>query len=315
MLDVLIIGCGPIGLYGANICRLHSLNGVVIESSTVIGGQLTQLYPEKNIIDLPGFSSISAKNFIDKLLKQHDSLENPLPIHLNEKVISFTKKADYYLVETDKSNYETKTIIITTGMGTFSPRLIGLENESKLKHILYSCNDLSLFKDKNVCLLGGGDSAVDLALMIKPLSKSTSIIHRRDDFRAQSSSVEEMKKIGVNIFPNKKILGIEQEDNDMLNINFEDNKTLNKENLLVDYVIVQYGQIPGKDNLPIEKENNQIKVGDYYQTSLENIFACGNCINYPGKVKNITSGLGEIVTIVTKIDQIINPTKNIPIHF
>lgn len=315
MYDVIIIGCGPIVLYGATLCALHNLNGLIIESSSIIGGQLSMLYPEKDIIDLPGFEKIKAKDFIANLYQQYQSIENKLPLKLEEKVDDIINKNDLYEVITSKAHYLAKTIIITTGMGTFSPRLIGLNNEKELKNILYKCDDISIFKDKEVVVLGGGDSAVDLCLLINSLSKSTSIIHRRNDFRAQSSSVDQMEKEKINIYKNKTIVSIDQIENDRLKINFTDNSTSSEQSLSCDYVLVQYGQIPSKDNFPIEKDNNQIKVFDYYQTSLKNIFACGNIITYPGKVKNITSGLGEITTIVTKIDQIINPTKNIPIHF
>ena len=315
MYDVIIIGCGPIGLYGATLCALHNLNGLVIESSSIVGGQLSMLYPEKDIIDLPGFKKIKAKEFIDNLFQQYQSSENKLPLKLEEKVDDIVCKNECYEVVTSKEKYLTKSIIITTGMGTFTPRLIGLSNENELKNILYKCDDITIFKDKEVVVLGGGDSAVDLSLLINSTSKSTSIIHRRNDFRAQSSTVEQMEKSNINIFKNKAIVSINQIENDRLKITFNDNITSSEQSITCDYVLVQYGQIPSKDNFPIEKDNNQIKVFDYYQTSLKNIFACGNIITYPGKVKNITSGLGEITTIVTKIDQIINPTKNIPIHF
>ncbi len=315
MYDIIIVGAGPIGLYGATLGSLHNLNGLIIEASSTVGGQLTSLYPEKDIIDLPSFNKIKAKDFIAKLFEQYQSKKNRFPLKIEEKVCDIKKKNDYYLVITDKDQYESKTIVLATGMGTFSPRPIGLENESKLKNILYSCKDVKIFNNKDVVILGGGDSAVDLSLLIKPLSKSTTIIHRREEFRAQSSSVDEMYIQKINVLKNKSIISIDQINNQSLQIKLKDNSTKNEKIIIADYILVQYGQIPSQDNFPIEKNNNLIKIYDYYQTSLENIFACGNIITYPGKVKNLTTGLGEISTIITKIDQIINPTKNIPIHF
>lgn len=314
MEDIIIIGCGPIGLYGATLSALHKLKGIVIESLDQVGGQLTSLYPEKDIIDAPGFKSIKAKDYIKSLYEQYSSNENKLPIHLNESVVDIKKCEDYYIVTTSKTNYQTKCIVITTGMGMFSPRLIGLENEKEFSNILYSCNDVSIFKDKDVIVLGGGDSAIDLSLLIKPHSKNTTIIHRRNDFRGQESSVDKMKEIGVNIIKNHNVVSLNKEkDRTYLTIINNETKETNKVNF--DYLLVQYGQIPSKDNFPVEKENNLIKVSSYYQTSLENIFACGNIATYEGKVKNIATGLGEISLIITRIDQIINPNKNIPIHF
>ena len=113
---------------------------------------------------------------------------------------------------------------------------------------------------------------------------------------------------------NKNLLEVKQEGSKM-NIKISDNKDDRIEEIICDYILVQYGQVPSKDNFPIEKVNNLIITKDYYQTSLENVFACGNIITYPGKVANITSGLGEACTIITRIDQIIHPGKNVPRHF
>ena len=123
-----------------------------------------------------------------------------------------------------------------------------------------------------------------------------------------------MKEIGVKILKNYSISSLNKVKGST-SITIKDNQTNEELILPFDYILVQYGQIPAKDNFEVEKINNLIKVNDYYQTSMENIFAAGNIIHYPGKVKNIATGLGEVSLIITKIDQIINPNKNIPVHF
>src|SRR5574344_1799065 len=112
--DIIIIGAGPIGLYSAILASLHSLKGRIIESQESVGGQLSSLYPEKDIIDLPGFKKITAQGYIDTLFDQYSSKENRLDLHLEESVNSFEKVDDHYLVKTSKGQYETKTILITT---------------------------------------------------------------------------------------------------------------------------------------------------------------------------------------------------------
>lgn len=314
MEDIIIIGAGPVGIYGATLSALHKLKGKVIESLSQVGGQLTSLYPDKDIIDLPGFNKIKARDFINLLMKQYNDQENKLPICLNETVNNISKENDYYLVSTNKGTYQTKCVLITTGMGVFSPRPIGLENEDQFDNILYSCEDISIFNNKDVIVLGGGDSAIDFSLLIKPISNNCTIIHRRNDFRGQESSVDKMKEIGVNILKNYSISSLNKIKGST-SITIKDNQTEEELTLPFDYLLVQYGQIPAKDNFEVEKINNLIKVNDYYQTSMENIFAAGNIIHYPGKVKNIATGLGEVSLIITRIDQIINPNKNIPVHF
>lgn len=314
MEDLIIIGAGPIGIYGATLAALHNLKGKIIESASFIGGQLSSLYPEKEIVDLPGFTKITAKEFINNLEKQYLSSPNHLELLLDEKVINFSKENEIIIVQTNKSTYKTKCLLMTTGMGSFEPRKIGLDNEEQLNNILYKLSNTSLVKNKDIVILGGGDSAVDYALLLNEIAKSVSIIHRRNDFRAQSHSVELMESSTINVLKNKNILSINNKNGKCI-IEVEDNISKEIINLTTDYVLVQYGQVPSKDNFPINKKNGLIEIKEGYETSLENVFACGNVITYPNKVKNITSGLGEVSTAITKIDQIVNPTKNIPSHF
>lgn len=313
MKDLVIVGAGPIGIYAGTLASLHGLNAVLIEGQEEVGGQLTALYPEKDIVDLPGFKRITAKGFIDELMNQFNSEDNKTELLINEQVKNFEKIDDYYKVTTSKQVIETKCILLTTGMGIFTPRKIGLENEDSFDNIIYSLKDKSQYKDKVVAILGGGDSAVDWALMLSEIAKQVYIIHRRNDFRAQSSSVEALDQKGVikltpynvtKLIGEKSVKTIEITDNN------KESKTLD-----IDAIFVNYGMIPAPSSFPVEKIGTAIKVGACYQTSLENVFAIGNIISYEGKVKNITAGLGEAVIAITKIDQIIHPNKNIPVHF
>ena len=233
---------------------------------------------------------------------------------MNENVINFEKIDDVIYVYTNKETYQTKCLLITSGMGLFTPRKIGLENESNISNIIYNVESKDSLKNKDVIILGGGDSAVDWALLLEDVANKVTIIHRRNDFRAQSGSVEKMENSSINILRNKGVVSAKKESEKCILV-IEDNETKKLEDLSCDIVFVQYGQVPSKDNFPVIKKNNLIEVNVSYETSLENVFACGNICIYPSKVKNITSGLGEVTTAITKIDQIINPNKNIPIHF
>ena len=316
MEDIIIIGCGPIGLYAAHLASLHNLKGLVLEARGQVGGQLTSLYPEKDIIDVPGFTKITAKGLIEKFYEQYSSRENKLPIHLEESVVNFEViEGGYRLTTTHKVSYETKTVLIVSGMGNFTPRKIGLPNEDEFKNIHYAVTDKAAFKDKKVVLLGGGDSAVDWDLMLAPLTKDISIVHRRNEFRAQSSSVDEMKQNGTHIYTPYNTTKLIGEKGVLHAIEITNNETNEVKTLELDDLIVNFGMIPGQNNFPVEKKGMNIFVKDCYMTSLENVFAIGNTITYNGKVKNITCGLGEAVVAITKIDQIINPNKNIPVHF
>jgi len=321
MLDIVIIGAGPIGIYASHLAALHNLNGVLLEARDNVGGQLTNLYPDKDIIDVPGFERVTARGLIEQFIKQRESKENKLPIHLMESVSNFQEIEGGYEVITPLETYQTKTILIVSGMGTFTPRKIGLENEDNFKNIAYAVKDKNAYQGKKVVVLGGGDSAVDLTLMLEKLTSEISIIHRREEFRAQGSSVDELKassaKIYIPYVPTKligegdKLTAIEISKVDASKKIVPDTSIT----IELDNLIVNYGLISGPNKFELEKTGPYINVKDCYQTSKDNIFAIGNCVNYPGKVRNITCGLGEAVVAITKIDQLVHPGKNIPIHF
>lgn len=316
MEDIIIVGAGPVGLYSACLARLHNLQGIVFESLDTVGGQLSEIYPEKAIIDLPGFTSITAQEFIDKLIEQRQSKDNPLPIRTGEKVISFERKENYYLVTTNKGSYETKTLLFTSGMGVFTPRKIGLENEDKFSNIMYAVKSKESLSDKNVVILGGGNSAVDWAITLASVAKSVSIVHRRDEFRAQASSVDVMSKMGVIIYKPYNVKELVGKDDKLESIVLKSgDESENDVTIKLDALVVNYGSITSKQSFPMEMRNGDIIVNRVNMSSCSNVFAIGNACTYEGKVKNITSGLGEAVTAITAIDQIIHPNKNIPVHF
>lgn len=308
MNDIIIVGSGPIGLYSAFLASMHNLNYIIIESLNQVGGQLTSLYPDKEIVDLPGYNSIKAKDFINNLLNQN---KNSLPIHLQEELISYKKINNYIEITTNKNTYQTKTLLLTTGMGKYSPRKLDLDNGT-YSNILYSIKDLSMFKNKKIVILGGGDSAVDWA---NTLSKdnNVTIIHRRDDFRAKQESVNELLKNNVTILKPFNVNKINS--NDSIITSIEISSQTSNITIELDYLLVNYGLITTQNKLQLESKMNTFIVDSSMKTSEDNIYAVGDCCFYNGKVKNITSGLGEAVIAISKIDQIINPNKNIPTHF
>jgi ferredoxin/flavodoxin---NADP+ reductase len=279
------------------------------------GGQLSNLYPQKNIVDLPGHDSVTAQGFIDLLRKQLLDKPNHPEEHIGESVLNFEKKDDHYLVKTTSGLYETKTILIASGMGNFTPRKVGLDGEDNYDNIMYALRDKTVFKDKKVVILGGGDSAVDMANMGVEIAADLSIVHRREEFRAQSGSVEKLKATKAHIYIPYNTTKLIGEGKTLKAVEITNSVTNEVKVLPCDILLVQFGMVPGQNNFPLEKNGMNIITHDFFMTSSENVFAIGNTINYPGKVKNITCGMGEAVVAVTKIDQIINPGKNIPVHF
>lgn len=314
MEDIIIIGGGPIGEYAAVLASLHNLKGIIFEARDVDGGQLN-LYPEKSIIDLPGHLSVTASELSVLMRKQMLEKPNHPEVHMAESVQTFVKDGDHYVVKTNEGSYETKTILVATGMGNAAPRKPGLEGEDNYKNIIYALRNKEACRGKRVVVLGGGDSAVDMANLVVDITEELSVVHRRLEFRAQSSSVEKLKATKAHIYVPYNATKLIGQGNQLTGIEITNSETNEVKTLPCDLLFVNFGMVPAPNDLPIEKNGINIVVHDYYMTSMENVFAVGNTINYPGKVKNITCGMGEAVVAVTKIDQIINPGKNIPVHF
>jgi thioredoxin reductase (NADPH) len=316
--DITIIGGGPTGLFTAFYGGMRQAKVKIIESLPQLGGQLTALYPEKYIYDVAGFPKIRAQELISNLKTQMKPF-NPT-ICLGESVEQLEKQMDgTFKLTTNWNVHYSKTIIITAGNGAFQPRKLDLENAETFEssNLHYFVEDMNQFAGKKVVLFGGGDSAVDWALMLEPIAEKVILVHRRDKFRAHEHSVENLLKSSVGIktpyFPSQ-LIG----DQSITEVVLEHAKNGQKEVWEVDDVIVNYGFIsslgPIKEwGLKIEK--NSIVVNSKQETNIPGIYAAGDICTYEGKVKLIVAGFGEGPTAVNNAKTYINPKERVqPLH-
>ncbi len=312
MLDLLIVGTGPVGLYAAFTAGAKKLNTQVIESLNYVGGQLTTLYPEKPIYDFPGIKEIKAKDLIKALYNQYLPFKKDVPITFNASLKEIIKIDDYYKVITTNGTFETQTILLTTGNGGFTPRPLELDGASSITNLSYNLIDTEKYKDKDVVILGGGDSALDYGNMLNGVAKSISIVHRRNEFRAAEDSIEKFKTHGKIYTPyTPSILKI----NGNLGINLNLTNAQTGESLTLDFdeLIVSFGMLPSNfeyDKFGINSNKEGIEVKTNMETSLKNVFACGNCITYLGKIKTIACGMGETAIAMHSIESVIYPKKS-----
>lgn len=292
MEEIIVIGGGPVGLNAA-IAFSENFKVLLIEAENFLGGQITKLYPQKEIVDLKGIDSIIAKDYITQLVEKCKNNEN-ITIHLEEKVEAIEVK-DNITVITSKSEYIAKYLIISVGLGTSSPRLMGLEEEKACQNILYSLKDLAILKDKDVLVLGGGDSALDWTKEISRISEFVTIIHRRKEFRGDFNTIKDIKNVIVKtpFIPIK----INRENNKLKSLTIKNVETGQEETLNADYVFVNYGNIPLVNTFGTETINNGIVVDDHNQTNIKNVFAVGDIARYENKKFRIQPGLNEIEKI------------------
>ena len=316
--DITIIGGGPVGLFTAFYGGMRQASVKIIESLPQLGGQLSALYPEKYIYDVAGFPKVRAQELIDNLKQQMEQFSPT--IALEQAVEQVEKQADgVFKLTTNSEIHYTKTIIITAGNGAFQPRKLELDTAVKYenKNLHYFVDDLNKFAEKRVALCGGGDSAVDWALMLEPIAESVSLIHRRDKFRAHEHSVELLKNSKVNVvtpFVPTELIG---EDN-IEQLVLEEVKGERKEVLDIDDLIVNYGFVSSLGpikNWGLEIEKNSIRVNSKMETSIEGIYAAGDICTYDGKVKLIASGFGEAPTAVNNAKAYMDPKARVqPLH-
>lgn len=300
MKDLVIIGSGPAGIYAGFLAGLKKLNTVIVESADQHGGQLSLLYPNKLIFDLPGFKEISAKNFIDLLYAQYEIYKDDVPLLLDQKAIHIIDHHDYYVIKTTRRTIMTKTVLIAHGGGTYEPRKIDYIE----KNIYYYMHDLETVANQDVVILGGGDSAIDYALMIQDVVKSLSIIHRRVDFRASPASLDKLKNHVTILTP----YNIDNIDDQLIYLsNKNENKTI-----IYDKLFVFYGSVKGRSQLMINDDiiDDKIVVDSKMSTKYKNIFAVGNSCTYDGKLTVVTTALGEVTTAIGKIADLIYPERN-----
>jgi len=317
--DITIIGGGPTGLFTAFYGGMRKATVKIIESLPQLGGQLTALYPEKFIYDVAGFPKIRARELVDNLQEQIKLFEPT--VCLDQSVEKLEKQEDgIFKLTTNQEIHYTKTVIITAGNGAFQPRKLELENarDYEGKNLHYFINDMNYFQNKKVVIFGGGDSAVDWALMLEPIAEKVTIVHRRDKFRAHEHTVENMRNSNVEIktpFVPVELIG----DGENINqVKIQVVKQEETEIIDVDDVIVNYGFVsslgPIKEwGLNIEK--NSIVVNSKMETNIEGVYACGDICTYDGKVKLIATGFGEAPIAVSNAKKYIDPSARIqPMH-
>lgn len=316
--DITIVGGGPVGLYGCYTAGMRGMSTKLIESLPQLGGQLMALYPEKYIYDVAGYHKVLAKDLARECVAQ--GLQHNPTVCLEERLVQLGRGDDgVFRLGTDKGTHLSRVVVLSMGKGAFSPRKLGAPGEEELigKGVYYGITDLEALKNKRVLIVGGGDSAVDWALMLKDDSEVT-LIHRRPGFRAHEESVNQLFNSSVNVmtpYQCKAILGADRVEGAVI---FH-SQTNEEQTLAADVVILSLGflsSLGAVHDWGLEMEGDCIRVRNFkMETSIAGVYACGDVAEYDGKVKLIATGFGEIATAVNNAKAFIDPTaKAFPGH-
>ena len=326
--DALIIGAGPCGLFQVFELGLLGIDSVLIDSLPTIGGQCTELYPDKPIYDIPGIPVCTGEELIENLSKQIEPF-SPKMI-LGDEVTELEANKDSFDIKTQKGQKITaKTVFIAGGVGSFQPRKIRLKgiDDYENKWLHYKVKNKESFYGKDIIIAGGGDSALDWAIDFAESSEhkenggTVSLIHRRDEYRGAESSVQKIKALAeskqIDLYENSKISGFDigEENSFILGINTNDSKL----NLIGDALLVFFGLSPklgpiAEWGLDITKKSIKVDT-ESYQTNIPGIFAIGDISDYPGKKKLILSGFHEAALAAFAAKAIITPGKKVNLQY
>ena len=310
--DLLIIGAGPAGLYAAYYGGFRGLKVALMDSLPEAGGQVAALYPEKMIFDVAGFPRIKGQALIDNLVEQAAPFE-PLYL-LNNRAEKLERREDGLAITSHRGTViDTKAVIITGGIGTFTPRPLPNAEEFENNGLVYFVPKLDVMAGKDVLIVGGGDSAFDWALNLEPIAKSITLIHRRDRFRAHEHTVQQVLNSSVRVLTHTEVARISGEGA-LEKVEIFNNSTDEREILHVQSVIAALGFTADLGPLKewgLELDRRQIVVDTSMHTNIPRVFAAGDITEYPGKVRLISVGFGEAATAVNNAAVVIDPSAKV----
>ncbi len=294
--DLIVVGAGPAGLTAGVYARSRKLETLILDAGRV-GGQLIGLYPDKTIYNFPSFSIIQARKLAEKLEAhaQHMGCE----IHEGESVETIEDGDEELVVRTSNGEYTARSVIIAIGMGQFKPRRLGVpgELENEGRGVYYKLPEKDRLVGKRVFMVGGGNSALEMALISCAVAKTT-VCHRRDCFRADESVVDMVERSSICKVMNSNVKEIHYDDKGVKAISYIDCD--GKEHRAdADMVVINIGISPDLGDLKrwnLELEDDLIKAGFNMSTSRPGIFACGDVITYHGKYRQIITACGEAAT-------------------
>ncbi|MGF1649260.1 MAG: NAD(P)/FAD-dependent oxidoreductase [Hyphomicrobiaceae bacterium] len=316
--DCLIIGAGPVGLFAVFELGLLDIKAHVVDILDKPGGQCAELYPEKPIYDIPALPIVTGQELTDRLLEQIKPFQPTF--HFNERIDRLSRRSDdRFDVETDAgTKFIAKAVVIAAGGGSFTPKrppLAGIEMFEG-KSVFYAVRRMEQFRDTDVLIVGGGDSALDWTLNLQPLARSLTLLHRRDDFRAAPHSVEQMRALvaaGQMALEIGQIVELHGADGQLSSVTIRTNSDTKQIacNRMLPFFgltmklgpIADWGLNLAENLIPVDTEK--------FETSEPGIFAIGDINTYPGKLKLILSGFHEAALMAQAAHRIVYPGKKL----
>ena len=316
--DTAIIGAGPVGLFTVFQAGMNELDACLIDSLNTVGGQCSALYAEKPIYDIPGFHKITAKGLIENLKKQVAPFS--YETFLDQVCLNLKHQDGIWQLQSQQQLILAKTVVIAAGAGSFEvrkPPVAGL-SEFEDKTVFYHITEKAKFKDKTVTIVGGGDSALDWAVLLADgIAKKVHLVHRRDNFRALQKTVSAMRRLQeqgkINLITPCQLAAVRGKNGYLTHIDVK-NMAGEIATIESDFLLPFFGMtmhIGPINNWGLAIERNHINVDPAsMQTNLAGVYAVGDICHYPGKLKFISTGFAEAARAIHTAYDFIHPDEN-----
>jgi thioredoxin reductase (NADPH) len=321
--DALIVGAGPCGLFQIFELGLLGIKADILDSLPTVGGQCTELYPDKPIYDIPAVPICTGQELIDNLMKQAEPFDPDF--HLGVEVAEVEQLDGYFRVATSNDKeFHAKTVFIAGGVGSFQPRRFRMDGVDALEgtSVHYRVKNPEIFTGQKIVICGGGDSALDWALALVDKAAEVTVVHRRDEYRAAPASVAQLKQLEadgkVRIIENARVTAYEADGASLQSATISE-KGADDVTLQADHLLAFFGLAPklgpiAEWGLTISKKAIEVDT-EKFESNVSGIFAVGDINTYPGKKKLILSGFHEAALAAFAAKAIIEPGKKVNLQY
>jgi len=306
--DVLIVGAGPTGLYGAYYAGFRGLSTTVVDVLPQSGGQVMALYPEKQIRDVAAIPAVKGRDFVAALVEQASAFKPTYLLGRQALKLEHTEDAAVVTLD-DGTVVRARAVVLTSGIGTPTPRPLECGEEWLGTGLSYFVTEPERHTDQDVVIVGGGDSALDWADALEPIARSVTLVHRRKVFRGHAATLERVRSGSTRLYTDTQVVALAGDGDQLTKVTL---RTTSGDETVVpaDHVIAALGFISDLGPLRdwgLELRGRSVAVDRAMRTNLPRVYAAGDLADYDGKVKLMSVGFGEVATAMNHVAVDLDP--------
>jgi ferredoxin/flavodoxin---NADP+ reductase len=306
--DVLIVGAGPTGLYGAYYAGFRGLSTTVVDVLPQSGGQVMALYPEKQIRDVAAIPTVKGRDFVAALVEQASAFDPTYLLGRQARTLEHTEDEAVVTLD-DGSVVRARAVVLTSGIGTPTPRPLECGEDWLGTGLSYFVTDPLRHADQDVVIVGGGDSALDWADALEPIARSVTLVHRRAVFRGHAATLERVRSGRTRIHTDSEVIAFDGDGGRLAKVTLR-SKAGQETIVSADHVIAALGFISDLGPLRdwgLELRGRSVAVDRAMRTNLPRVYAAGDLADYDGKVRLMSVGFGEVATAMNHVAVDLDP--------